>query len=486
MSSSPTVRPSSDAGRGEQRALGDRALAGRVEQRTGRCVTPVSPTSRVTGLLPTGRPLAQPPMMAENSPAPPPACTSSRPSGRNFGSVASAERTPARLRRCRRRRARARCRGAAGGRAARRAMRSRSQPASANTRPCSGPTTRMASNPISSFGWCTVRRQAAKVLASYSGVARQLVDDAAWALAGEQRDGVDAGGDAAADGERANGDAASSSAKQNRTCPGCRAWRGRPRPGGRRRRCGRRAAAARPIVELARLPWPSTLTPQFMPIARVPGPLQTITGPTGIVVASTPCMLNSSVHAASTAASTHGRYSGRQPAITALIATFSTVTSTRSGGDLATTSSGRAVVPSQHPQHPLLGRRDDGQAVGPAAVEQRLDLVLELGELDRGASAGPPPPKRARSSSTRSGSTLSEPQPGRITGRSAPSVGDAGERLPVDRATNRRCARPRRRRRRGCSVGTVSMSWCQLTARSASWIGRRIAGERRVVLRVDA
>ena len=60
--------------------------------------------------------------------------------------------------------------------------------------------------------------------------------------------------------------------------------------------------------------------PEFIPIRRVPGPLHTITGPTGIVVASSPCMLNSSVHTASTAVSTHGRYSGRQPAITAAIA----------------------------------------------------------------------------------------------------------------------------------------------------------------------
>ena len=82
-----------------------------------------------------------------------------------------------------------------------------------------------------------------------------------------------------------------------------------------------------------------------MPMARVPGPLHTMTGPTGMVVASTPWMLNSSLHTASTAAITHGRYSGRQPAITALIAIFSIVTSTRSGGTIATTSSGARVVP---------------------------------------------------------------------------------------------------------------------------------------------
>src|SRR4029453_19257520 len=56
-------------------------------------------------------------------------------------------------------------------------------------------------------------------------------------------------------------------------------------------------------------------------------------------------MLNSSVHAASTAVITTGRYSGLQPASTELMATFSTVHSTRSGGTTATTSSGSRVVP---------------------------------------------------------------------------------------------------------------------------------------------
>src|SRR3954470_2050586 len=70
------------------------------------------------------------------------------------------------------------------------------------------------------------------------------------------------------------------------------------------------------------------------------------TGPLNHVVASSPCMLNSSVHAASSAASTTGRYSGRHPAITALIATFSTIAGTRLGGTTATTSPGAREVPS--------------------------------------------------------------------------------------------------------------------------------------------
>ena len=56
-------------------------------------------------------------------------------------------------------------------------------------------------------------------------------------------------------------------------------------------------------------------------------------------------MLNSSVHTASTALKTTGRYSGRHPAMTALIATFSTVAGARLGGTVATTSSGSRDVP---------------------------------------------------------------------------------------------------------------------------------------------
>ena len=79
---------------------------------------------------------------------------------------------------------------------------SRSQPASANTRACSGPTTRTQSKPSTSFGWCSVRRHAANVLASWSAVARHLVDDAARPFAGEHGDRVVVGGEPAADGQR--------------------------------------------------------------------------------------------------------------------------------------------------------------------------------------------------------------------------------------------------------------------------------------------
>ena len=139
------------------------------------------------------------------------------------------------------------------------------------------------------------------------------------------------------------------------------------------------------MVRFARLPWPRALPPLFIPIRRAIGPLTMTNGPENQVVANRPCMLNSSVQAASTAARTTGRYSGRHPAMTALTATFSTVHSTRSGrhhGDDLVRRPGRAL---QHAQDAGLGGRHDGQAVGPTPVEERLELVLQGGQLDPAA-----------------------------------------------------------------------------------------------------
>jgi len=49
------------------------------------------------------------------------------------------------------------------------------------------------------------------------------------------------------------------------------------------------------------------LMPAFIPMVRVTGPFTITTGPENQVVARRPWMLNSSVHAASTAARTTGR-----------------------------------------------------------------------------------------------------------------------------------------------------------------------------------
>ena len=82
---------------------------------------------------------------------------------------------------------------------------------------------------------------------------------------------------------------------------------------------------ARPIVALARQPGPNTPAPELISSRARIGPLTITSGDGALVVAETPCRSNASSQTASIAAMTTGRYSGRQPAITALIAIFSTV-----------------------------------------------------------------------------------------------------------------------------------------------------------------
>ena len=237
------------------------------------------------------------------------------------------------------------------------------------------------------------------------------------------------------------GESMSFSAKQNDSLPGapCVA---RSTPPGRPPPTFRTTSwSARPIVELARFPWPRAFTPEFIPILRVPGPLQTTTGPTGMVVASNPCMLNWSVQTASTAVSTHGRYSGRQPAMTAAIATFSTVTATRSGGTVATISSGVRLVPLSIRNT----RCSDGGTTGRPSVHPRVNII----SMSSSSSAtsirrdrNPLPPCRTRNWSTRSGSTLFDPHPGRYAGRSGPSpempvsVSQSVRSQPIVRSTS--------------------------------------------------
>jgi len=55
------------------------------------------------------------------------------------------------------------------------------------------------------------------------------------------------------------------------------------------------------------------------------GPFRMTSGEAALVVPDWPCRLNTGSQAASTAVSTAGKYSGRQPAITAFTASFSTV-----------------------------------------------------------------------------------------------------------------------------------------------------------------
>ena len=145
----------------------------------------------------------------------------------------------------------------------------------------------------------------------------------------------------------------------------------------------------RPIVALACVPGPKQPMPQLTPTSRRMGPLIMTTGADGFVVVATPFMLNGSSRTASTIASTMGKYSGLHPAITALMATFSTVASALSGGISPMTRRRIVAGMGEHGEDALFGRRHDGQAVAPPFLhDQPVDLFerlrLEEAALQRG------------------------------------------------------------------------------------------------------
>ena len=72
------------------------------------------------------------------------------------------------------------------------------------------------------------------------------------------------------------------------------------------------------------------------------------------------------------AAITTGRYSAAQPAMTALIATFSAVTARRTFFDRPDDIFCGEIGRARHCLDPLRRLRDDGKAVGPVTFEERL------------------------------------------------------------------------------------------------------------------
>ena len=88
---------------------------------------------------------------------------------------------------------------------------------------------------------------------------------------------------------------------------------------------------ARAMVALGRKPGPNTPPVQLNPSSARTGPLTTISGEGPLVLCQPPPLAERSRISASQAASTTGKYSGRQPAMAALIAASSTVTCGRGG-----------------------------------------------------------------------------------------------------------------------------------------------------------
>ena len=176
------------------------------------------------------------------------------------------------------------------------------------------------------------------------------------------------------------------------------------------------------MLALARWPWPSALTPELTPTARAMGPLTMSTGPANMVVHRRPCMPNSSIKAASTAANTSGMYSGLQPAITALMATFSTVHACSSGGTEPNTSPGRRVVPASMRNT----RCGVGGTTGKPSVQPRLKHAsMSSSESPRVTwrDCNGESPKRNCSSSATPGSRVLDAHPARKAGKAAPRAG---------------------------------------------------------------
>ena len=153
------------------------------------------------------------------------------------------------------------------------------QPASRNTRPCSGATTSTASDMSANLGWNTPSRAQAIDRASDSGSrdfwsAKPCGPDPAKSVTAEVPSGMPRSTDSGSQGEPA-----SSSAKQKVYLPGLPSVAlstppGRPPPTLRTT-----SWRARPMVALARFPWPSALSPAFIPTARATGPFTMTTGP---------------------------------------------------------------------------------------------------------------------------------------------------------------------------------------------------------------
>src|SRR3989442_8982177 len=125
---------------------------------------------------------------------------------------------------------------------------------------------------------------------------------------------------------------------------------------------------ARPIVALARKPAPNTDAAQFTSRARRIGPLTMTRGVTASVVPDTPTRETSGSQIALTAAMTTGMYSGREPAITALTATRSTVARPLAGATRPISSSPpRPLAATVAPTRSAVGGTTGRPSVTPRA-----------------------------------------------------------------------------------------------------------------------
>ena len=132
--------------------------------------------------------------------------------------------------------------------------------------------------------------------------------------------------------------------------PGCPSVERSSTPGWFCRALIRSSRMARPTVALGRRsgPGPNRLCPLANPNWWRMGPLTMINGADPAVLADVPCRLNSGATMHSTAVSTTGMYSARHPAITAAMATFSTVITRPRTGSVLSTSPGSRCAASRN------------------------------------------------------------------------------------------------------------------------------------------
>ena len=211
------------------------------------------------------------------------------------------------------------------------------------------------------------------------------------------------------------------------------------------------------------------------------------------------------MQAASTAAMTTGRYSGLQPAMTALMATFfSTVAGARLGGYVCHHVARLPRGAGQHPRDPFLGRRHHRQAVGQALPGRGTRTDREDAGMRTRRAASFEASRLAASRRATSGSWTFEPQPGRVSGNFSPSRSITGaaaaatlcreaDQRPADRPCRiprsspglsppRRPARARGPRRSRYASETSSSS-SSARGSVSPWRSANAAGARRVVLR---
>ena len=358
--------------------------------------------------------------MAENSPAVPPACTMSRPPGRNFGTsrrrevLGHALGDPARAARP------ARCRGSQRARAEV-ARAARLGPARIARTPARARARRpgCTSKTIASFG-CMHRAEARGERARQRvGLARELIDDAARPLAGEERDRVDAGA-------------------RRRARPRAAPTASPPRP--RRSRSGLARLAERRAVDLAgtaaadvaddelqraadrrvgAVALPEALMPAFMPMRAADRAVDHDHR------ARRHRRREQAVHVELVGARGLDRGEHHRQVL-GLAAGHHRVDRhlldrARGPGRAARPRRPRpgAAVPLEHAQHPRRRRRHDRQAIGPAAREAGFDLVLERRRARCGESGARRAGSALAGATSIPGSVVRDPQPGRASGRPA-------------------------------------------------------------------